>query len=145
MNPECGKDVPDGKNYCNTFCTRRHIEITNAQRLKKAEARTRAGDPAIEAVLDYIGVTPESVRQDAYEHWRRFIQFVKDRSPASWRNDLRPKLRSWLGVDFRYIDSYFSACLSWGIIELKDGVLHFIGISKGDQSSLTGHGEKSAG
>lgn len=119
MNPECGKDIPDGKNYCNEHCLDRHIELRKAKLQKKAEIR--AGDPAIEDILEYMGVTHDTVRQDAYEHWRRFIQFLKDKSPASWGNDLRPKLRSWIGVDFRYIDSYFSACLSWGIIELNNG------------------------
>ncbi|MCP8321731.1 MAG: hypothetical protein H3Z52_12455 [archaeon] len=141
-NPECRKDVPDGRSYCDDHCANRHIELMRAKLQKRTEAR--AGDPAIEDILEYIGVTPETVRHDAYEHWRRFIQFLKDRSPASWRNDLRPKLRSWIGVDFRYIDSYFSACLSWGIIELNNGVLHFKGIPKGDQPSPIKHGKESA-
>jgi hypothetical protein len=30
-NPECGKEIPDGMNYCNEDCLRKHIEIKSAK------------------------------------------------------------------------------------------------------------------
>lgn len=82
----------------------------------------------MENILAFIGVTRENTRKDAYDHWKRFIQLVKRRSGYSWHNDIRPKLRSWLGIDYRYIDAYLDACLSWGIMEMKNGQLSFVGI-----------------
>jgi hypothetical protein len=82
----------------------------------------------IETVLEYIGVTHDNVRTDAYNHWYRFIEFCKRNSGKEWKNYIRPKLRSWIGVDFRYIDSYLECCLSWEIMELDDGILSFRGI-----------------
>ena len=81
-----------------------------------------------ESILEYMGVTTNNVRQDAYNHWSRFVDFCKKNSGKHWKNDIRPKLRSWIGVDFRYIDDYLSSCLAWGIIELKDDILIFKGI-----------------
>lgn len=83
---------------------------------------------SIETNLAYIGITSENVRQDAYNHWHRFIDFCKRNSGKEWKHEIRPKLRSWIGVDFRYIDDYLECCLSWGIMELSDGVLLFKGI-----------------
>ena len=82
----------------------------------------------VETILEYIGVTHDNVRQDAYNHWQRFIDFCRKNSGKDWKHDIRSKLRSWIGVDFRYIDDYLECCLSWRIIELDDGILNFKGI-----------------
>jgi hypothetical protein len=82
----------------------------------------------IETVLEYIGVTHDNLRADAYNHWYRFIDFCKKNSGKNWKNDIRSKLRSWIGVDFRYLDGYLESCLSWEIMELDDGILSFRGI-----------------
>lgn len=129
-NPECGKEVSEGFNYCNESCLKRHIELKNEQ-------RKQVKDKTVEETLEYIGVSRDNVREDAYNHWRRFIEFVKDNSPALWREDIRPKLRSWIGVDFRYIDDYLSACLAWGIVELNNGTIRFIGIRRRDEKVET--------
>jgi hypothetical protein len=82
----------------------------------------------VETILAYIGITTENVRPDAYNHWYRLIDFCKRNSGKEWKHDIRPKLRSWIGVDFRYIDDYLECCLSWRIMELDDGTLNFRGI-----------------
>jgi hypothetical protein len=85
----------------------------------------------VETVLEYIGVTKDNLRADAYNHWYRFIEFCKRNSGKNWKEDIRAKLRSWIGVDFRYLDDYLESCLSWGIMELDDGNLIFKGIPNG--------------
>jgi hypothetical protein len=85
----------------------------------------------VETVLEYIGVTHDNLRADAYNHWYRFIEFCKRNSGKNWKEDIRAKLRSWIGVDFRYLDDYLESCLSWGIMELDDGNLIFKGIPNG--------------
>jgi hypothetical protein len=52
------------------------------------------------------------------------------RSGSNWYNDLRLKLRSWLAIDYRYIDAYLDACLSWGAMEMRNGCVFFVGIPK---------------
>ncbi|MBT0159920.1 hypothetical protein G4O51_08040 [Candidatus Bathyarchaeota archaeon A05DMB-2] len=81
-----------------------------------------------EIILTYIGATKDNLRADAYNHWYRFIEFCKRNSGKNWKEDIRAKLRSWIGVDFRYLDDYLMSCLSWGIMELNDGNLIFKGI-----------------
>lgn len=84
--------------------------------------------PTVEMVLSYIGVTRGTTRKDACDHWKRFIELVRMRSGKSWYSDLKPKLRSWLGIDYRYIDAYLDSCLSWGVMEMKNGNVFYIGI-----------------
>ncbi len=133
-NPECKKEIPEGLNYCGEDCLRRHIEIKKSrEKIKSANSESAKilknhGDSNVEKILESIGVTHDNVRQDAYNHWLRFIDFCKNKSGRNWRHDIRPKLRSWIGVDFRYIDDYLESCLSWGIMELDDGILVFKGL-----------------
>ena len=128
-NPECDKEVEEGKNYCNQDCLKRHLEI-------KAEAKKHPIqiDPTIEAVLGYMGIEKENFTKDvAYRHWARFIQFIKDNSGKSWDNFLKPRLRSYIGIDYRYLDDFLESCLSWGTVELRNGNAVFIGIPEGDR------------
>ena len=91
-------------------------------------------EPSIETILSYIGITHENVRVDAYNHWQRFIEFCRKYSGKDWRHDVRPKLRSWIGVDYRYIDDYLESCMSWGILDLNDGILVFRGLPDTEES-----------
>ena len=85
----------------------------------------------IETILENIGITHDNVRTDAFNHWFRFISFCKNYSGKNWKKDIRPKLRSWIGVDYRYIDDYLGTCLSWGFIRIDDNEnLIFTGILK---------------
>jgi len=102
-------------------------------------------DESLEKVLAYIGITHENVRQDAYNHWLRFISFIKDRTPDDWKYNIRPKLRSYIGVDFRYIDDYYECCLSWKIIESNNGIVNYLGISDGQKVTLGMHSCKNCG
>jgi len=90
--------------------------------------------PSIETILSHIGITHDNVRVDAYNHWRRFIEFCRKYSGKTWKDDIRPKLRSWIGVDYRYIDDYLESCMSWGILELDDGILVFRGLPDPEES-----------
>ena len=109
------------------------IEPSKEKKFKKAcpeSARLLENDSNsnFEKILESIGVTHDNVRQDAYNHWQRFIDFCRRNSGKDWRHFIRPKLRSWIGVDFRYIDDYLESCLSWGIMELDNGILFFKGL-----------------
>ena len=128
-NPECGKEIPEGKNYCNQECLKRHLELKN-----EAKKATVVFDETIEVVLKYIGIEKENFTKDvAYRHWARFIRFIMDNSGKSWDNFLKPRLRSYIGIDYRYLDDFLESCLSWGAVELRNGNVIFIGIPDGDK------------
>ena len=86
-------------------------------------------DPSIEAVLKFMGIEKRNFTKDvAYRHWEKFIEFVKHNSGKSWHNFIRPRLRSYVSIDYRYLDDFLESCLSWGIMKLVNGNLTFIGI-----------------
>lgn len=99
-------------------------------------------DSTIEQILAYIGITHDNVRQDAYNHWKRFIEFIRDNAPAEWKHNIRPKLRSYIGVDFRYIDDYYECCLSWGIMKSNNGIVNFVGIPNQKEESFMDYAKK---
>ena len=66
-NPECGKEIPEDKAYCDENCLKRHLEI------KKEVRRKQASDPAIEEVLKHMGIEKTNFSKEvAYRHWERF-------------------------------------------------------------------------
>jgi hypothetical protein len=90
----------------------------------------------IELVLRYMGIDKEIVRKDAFNRWKRFIEFCNSNS-GEYYSVVRCKLRYWLGIDFRYIDAYFDTCLACGIIQVNSGVLVYKGKpEESEQKSL---------
>lgn len=130
-NPECGKEIPEGKAYCNEECLRRSLELKRKSKELARDDTTFNTDPTIEVVLKYIGIEKKNFTKDvAYRHWERFVEFARNNSGKSWGNFIKPRLRSYIGIDYRYIDDFLDSCLSWGVIELKDGNLFFLGVPK---------------
>ena len=125
-NPECGKEIPKGMTYCDGGCLKRHLEL-------KQENKTV--DSTIEAVLKYMGIEKQNFSKNvAYNHWERFVQFLKDNSGHSWNDFLRPRLRSYIGIDQRYLNDFLQSCLAWGIIALENGNVIYYGIPKDDHT-----------
>jgi len=83
----------------------------------------------IDKILKFIGVTHDNVRHDAYNHWYKFADFITKNNGKSWKDYIRPRLRSYIGIDFRFIDDYLECFLAWKIIDIKNGNLFFIGIN----------------
>ena len=90
-------------------------------------AKTLKQQATIERILHQIGIHPANTRTDVYNRWKRFLEFLRDNSGKPWREEVRLKLRSWIGIDFRYIDDYFECCRAWGIVELNAGNVIFKG------------------
>jgi hypothetical protein len=91
----------------------------------------------IEQIMEYMGVTHDNARVDAYNHWQRFLEFCRDHNFEDWRHEIRPKLRSYIAVDYRYIDDYLESCIAWDMIELIDGALFFKGIPEDNKKGET--------
>jgi len=58
------------------------------------------------------------------------VQFIKENSGKSWSDFVRPRLRSYIGVDFRYLDGYLDSCVAWDIMKLENGNVVFVGLPK---------------
>jgi hypothetical protein len=96
----------------------------------------------IDNILKFIGVTHDNVRVDAYNHWYKFADFIAKNCGKSWKDYIRPRLRSYIGIDFRFIDDYLECFLAWEIVAIKNGNLFFIGVPDGEaetQESATGY------
>jgi hypothetical protein len=131
QNPECGKETPEGKDYCDENCLRKGLELKRKERKQKAIDQPIAQDQTIEAVLEHMGIEKSIfTKVVAYRHWERFVQFIKDNSGKNWHDSIRPRLRSYIGIDYRYIDAFLESCLAWGVMELTNGNLFFTGLPK---------------
>jgi len=123
-NPECKKEIPEGSNYCNKECLRRHIE------LKKSKQPDSGDMEEIEKILAHIGVVRETTsKKIAYEHWYKFIELGIRMNGKEWQI-VRSLMRSYVNVDFRYIDDYLKCLIAWGIFSVNNGLLNFHGIPK---------------
>jgi len=130
-NPECRKEIPEGRAYCNEECLKQYYESKRKLKGDVKDVTTLDTDPTIEVVLKYIGIEKKNFTKDvAYRHWERFIEFARDNSGKSWSNFIKPRLRSYIGIDHRYIEAFLDSCLAWGVIDLKDGNLFFLGVPK---------------
>ncbi len=115
----------EGLDFCSLECAEAY------KGANKPEPEEKRIDPTIEAVLKYMGIEKENFTKDvAYRHWERFVRFIRDNSGKSWNDFLRPRLRSYVGIDYRYLDDYLESCLSWGIVKLVDGNVIFVGLPK---------------
>lgn len=81
----------------------------------------------IESILSYCDILKQYLRQDAYDHYYRFIQLCIKYDTWKW-DTVWTRLRGGVGVDFRYLKAYKDVFISFGIININAGILHFIGI-----------------
>jgi hypothetical protein len=49
-------------------------------------------------------------------------------SGKNWNDSIKPRLRSYIGVDGRYLEDYLKCLISWGIVKLDNGNQIFLGI-----------------
>jgi hypothetical protein len=125
QNPECGKELPEGKKYCNQECLKRAIELRKRGKHEVPEV----ADTSIEKVLKHMGIDKANFTKNvAYRHWELFLKFVRDNSGCSWDEFIRPRLRSFIGINYRYLGEFLECCLAWETMILEDGNLFFVGV-----------------
>jgi predicted nucleic acid-binding Zn ribbon protein len=133
QNPECGKEIANNRKFCDEKCHRRYFEL-KGEKQSKPITKTLVlyqSNPQVEAVLKYIGIEKQNISKSiAYTHWERFVRFCMENSGKSWNDSIKPRLRSYIGVDSRYLEDYLKACIAWGVVKLEDGNLIFLGIPK---------------
>jgi hypothetical protein len=131
QNPECGKEIPENRKFCNEACHRRYFELKSEKRpstfIKSQYSYT--SNPQVEEVLKFIGIEKQNFSKSiAYSHWERFITFLMKNSGKNWNDSIKPRLRSYIGVDGRYLEDYLKCLISWGIVKLDNGNQIFLGI-----------------
>jgi len=127
-NPECGKEIQEGMNYCGEDCFKRHIELKKLK--KEQESEEPSKNPEVEEILSHIGVSRETTsKKIAYEHWYRFVELALKMNGKNWQT-VRSMMRSYVNVDFRYIDDYLKCLTAWGIFSVNNSILNFHGIPK---------------
>ena len=129
-NPECGKEIPEPHKFCSQECHKRWAEINDFQSKPKPNL-VYSENQQIESVLKHIGIEKQNLSKSiAYTHWERFISFITENSGRNWNDFIKPRLRSYIGVDTRYLEDYLKSCLAWDIVKLDNGKLVFLGIPK---------------
>jgi hypothetical protein len=132
LNPECGKELPEGKNYCGEECLKKAVALRRHSKRNNSETT----DSSIETVLKYMGIDKANFTKNvAYRHWELFIRFVRDNSGRSWDGFIRPRLRSFIGINYRYLEEFVECCLAWETVTLEDGNLVFIGVPNGEKKA----------
>ena len=128
----CKKPLPPSSkdlDFCSEDCAKTYKNNTES----KPKTQAVQVDPTVETVLKYMGIEKQNFTKSvAYHHWERFVRFIMENSGKNWNDFVKPRLRSFLGVDFRYIESYLESCLAWGVMKLENGNVVFVGLPKGD-------------
>ncbi|MCW4020276.1 MAG: hypothetical protein NWF14_03485 [Candidatus Bathyarchaeota archaeon] len=95
---------------------------------KDADRESFIKNTEIEQILAYVGVTQDNTsKKIAYEHWYRVIEFGIRMKGKEWQ-EIRSMMRSYVNVDFRYIDDYMKCLKAWKVFSVNNGILHFNGI-----------------
>lgn len=96
QNPECGKDVPEGKKYCDEACLKRHLQLKKMQKLTSEEdiwlgqeRRKRATDTVKKLAVELLPMP-----------YKRFVCMVSYRTGLSLRKITDDYLEVLLGIGF---------------------------------------------
>ena len=131
--PNCNKELPKDKIYCNEKCTREYyLKLGDRSKDIRVE-HPKDLNSEIEQVLDFMVIKQSNMRRDAYNHWLLFVKYCKKYSGKNYEDFISPRLRGIIGVGSRFIREYLQTCLSWEIIKLQNGNLIFIGIPEKDK------------
>jgi hypothetical protein len=134
QNPECSKQVPKGKKYCNQNCLERHLEIKREEKFKIAfpessrllERETDLG--RIYAFLGFDKITDRrlQVKADIMKKVLSYCSEWKNGNEKQWTD----KLANRTCVSTRKIrEDYIDPLVSEGILEkTSDGNIRFTGL-----------------
>jgi len=117
--PNCNNEIREDLDFCSQECAKQFKEKNKlAKKSSKTESNNedKTKENNVRLILEFIGINQKDVRKDCYRHWEKFILFCMKNSGQKW-NSIRLRLRSWIGIDFRYLDDYILACEEWGIIK----------------------------
>ena len=106
-NPECRKEIPEGRAYCDENCLKRHLELKNARGETNLtqEDEIWLGQRRRKHAMDIILRLAKELCPISY---RKFVSMVSYRTGLSRR---------------KVADDYLIVLLDVGILELNEGLL----------------------
>jgi len=124
-NSECENIIEDDKHkFCSDDCHKRFNEL-------RGVPKNIMVDPIqqdIEKTLNFMGINKSSYGKPyAYNNWYNLIEFIKKNSGLRYNEIVKPRLRSIMGMQHRYIDEYMETLFSWEVILLKEGCIVYKG------------------
>ena len=138
QNPECSKEVPEGKKYCNQNCLDRHLKIKREEKFKIAcpesarllERETNLGK--IYAFLGFDRITDKrlQVKADIMKKVLSYCSEWKSGNEKQWVD----KLATRTCVSTRKMrEDYIDPLVSEGILEkTSEGNICFMGLPKSE-------------
>jgi hypothetical protein len=103
-NPECGKEIPEGQNYCNEDCLRRHQELKRTAKLSSDEEEW-LGQGRRKRAVEKIMKLAQELLPMAY---KKFACTVSYRTGLSLR---------------KVTDDYLEVLIELGFLKRNEGVL----------------------
>ena len=103
-NPECGKAIPKGSNYCSEDCLRRHIELKQQSKLSTCED-------------EWLG---QGRRKRAVE---KIMTLAQELLPMSYKK-FACTISYRTGLSLRKVtDDYLEVLIELGFLRRNDGML----------------------
>ena len=122
QNPECIKEISDGKNYCGEDCLRRHLKIKKEEKFKDA-------CPVSAKILENKGsrLTSEETNWLGQDRRKRamatIIKLARELCPISYKK-FACTVSYRTGLSLRKItDDYLEVLLELGLLERNDSNL----------------------
>ena len=138
QNPDCCKEVPEGKKYCNQTCLERHIEIKKEEKFKIAcpeSARLLKRETNLSKIYAFLGFDRINdkrlqVKADIMKKVLSYCSEWKSGNEKQWVD----KLATRTCVSTRKIrEDYIDPLISEGILEKTSaGNIRFIGLPKSE-------------
>jgi len=118
QNPECGKPVPEGKNYCSEECLKRHLEIKRKEKKrKKKERRDEFEERRVQEPSIWLGQERRKRAMDT-------IMFLLSRWQPIEYERFVAKVSYYTGLSLRKItDDYLRVLVNVGFVERNGNLL----------------------
>jgi len=136
QNPDCCKEVPEGKKYCNQTCLERHIEIKKEEKFKIAcpeLSRLLKRETNLSKIYAFLGFDRINdkrlqVKADIMKKVLSYCSDWKSGNEKQWVD----KLATRTCVSTRKMrEDYIDPLVSEGILEkTSEGNIRFIGLPK---------------
>jgi predicted nucleic acid-binding Zn ribbon protein len=111
-NPECGKEIPKGSNYCSEDCLRRHLQLKKSKQQKTENGEKLTSEEDIWLGQGRRKRAMETILKLAKElcpiPYKRFVCIVSYRTGLSYR---------------KIADDYLEVLLEIGLLKRNENIL----------------------
>ena len=129
-NPECGKEIPEGLNYCNQECLRRHIELKKEAKFREAcpeSAKILENNANNESNRNTVKLVSEESNWLGQDRRKRamatILKLAKELCPISYKH-FACTVSYRTGLSLRKItDDYLEVLIELGLLKRNDNIL----------------------